>query len=108
MPFEDDLRRSLQRDPAPPDFAAKVLARAARLPQPKLIVIPVWRRPAAWAIAAGITLAALIPAGLYEQRRRHEQKALEAQRQLVLALNITRAQLQKTKLRLQKATKNAL
>jgi hypothetical protein len=106
--FEDDLRRSLSREPAPADFAAKVLARAAALDKPKVVVMPVWRRPATWAIAAGVVMAAVIPAGLQEHRRRQEEKALEAQRQLVLALNITRVQLEKTKAKLQKATRHAL
>ncbi|HXJ39642.1 MAG TPA: hypothetical protein VNH18_10210 [Bryobacteraceae bacterium] len=108
MAFENDLRQSLRKELPPPDFAAKVLARAAQLDARKVVVMPVWRRPAAWAIAAGVTLAAIIPAGIHEQRRRQEQKRLEAQRQLVLALNITRVQLQKTKQRLQKATRHAL
>jgi hypothetical protein len=105
--FEDDLRYSLRREPAPPDFAVKVLAsaRALEAPQPKLVVMPVWRRPATWAIAAGITLAALIPPGVMKYRQEQQAKAAEAGRQLALALDITRTQLQKTKERLQKASK---
>ncbi len=110
--FEDDLKKSLRRESPPLDFAAKVLARAAALDQakaaaqkPKVVVRPVWRRPAAWAIAAGITVAALIPVGMVEYRHRQEEKAMEAGRQLALALDITRVQLQKTKERLQKASK---
>lgn len=111
MSFEDDVRHSLRRESPPEGFAAKVLARAAALetqkamPAPKVVVMPVWRRPAAWAIAAGITLAALIPTGMYEYRVRQEAKAADAARQLVLALDITRIQLQKTKVKLQKASK---
>jgi hypothetical protein len=106
--FEDELRRSLSREPAPADFAHKVLARAAALDKPKVVVMPVWRRPVAWAIAAAVILGIVIPAGIQEHRRRQEEKALEAQRQLVLALNITRAQLEKTKAKLQKATRHAI
>lgn len=112
MAFEDDLKRALRYEPPPPDFAAKVLARAAALDQrksavapKKVIVLPIWRTPAAWAIAAGITLTALIPVGISEYRHRQEQKALEASRQLALALDITRIQLQKTRERLQKVSK---
>lgn len=72
---------------------------------PKVVVLPVWRRPATWAIAAGITVAALIPAGMGEYHRRQEAKAAEAGRQLALALNITKIQLQKTREKLQKASK---
>jgi len=107
--FEDDVRHSLRRESPPEGFAAKVLARAAALeavkPTPKVVVMPVWRRPAAWAIAAGVTVAALIPAGMNEYRVRQEAKAADAARQLVLALDITRIQLQKTKEKLQKASK---
>lgn len=112
MAFEDELKRALRHEPPPPDFAAKVLARAAALDTAKpslqakeVIVLPVWRKPAAWAIAAGITLTALIPVGVSQYRHRQEQKALEAGRQLALALDITRIQLQKTKERLQKVSK---
>ena len=73
--------------------------------KPKVVVMPVWRRPAAWAIAAGITIAALIPGGVSEYHRRRQAKAAEAGRQLALALDITRVQLQKTRERLQKASK---
>lgn len=111
MSFEDDLRYSLRREPPPADFATKVLARAAALEaaKPRVIVMPIWRRPVAWGIAAGITLAALIPTGVTEYRREQEARAAEAGRQLALALDITRIQLQKTRERLQKASKqNAL
>ncbi len=114
--FEKAVKRALRQELPPPDFAAKVLARAAaleaatRAPQSgTMIVLPVWRKPAAWAIAAGITLAALIPTGISEYRHRREHQAREASRQLLLALDITRLQLQKTKQRLQKVSKqNAL
>lgn len=106
--LEEDLKLALRRELPSSDFAAKVLAKAAALEAPKqrkVIVLPVWRKPAAWAIAAGITLAAIIPAGIAEHRQRQERRAMEAGRQLALALNITRVQLQKTKERLQKASK---
>lgn len=109
--LEEDLKRVLRRELPSVDFVAKVLAKAAAVEkdtaarQRRLVVFPVWRKPAAWAIAAGITLAAIIPAGVAEYRQRQERRAMEAGRQLALALTITRVQLQKTKERLQKASK---
>jgi hypothetical protein len=88
--LEEDLRAALRREPAPPGFAARVLA--------KTRVIPIWRRPVVWSIAAGLAVAALIP-GVYEHRRR--ERAIEARDQLLLALSITRVQLQQTKEKIQ-------
>jgi hypothetical protein len=88
--LEDDLRAALRREPAPPGFAARVVA--------KTRVTPIWRRPVVWSIAAGLSVAALIP-GVYEYRR-HEH-AIGARDQLLLALSITRVQLQQTKEKIQ-------
>lgn len=98
MNFEDDLRAALRREPAPPDFAAKVIARTR--------MVPFWRRPAALAIAAVLLLAAMIPQAVQEHRRR--QRALEARDQLILALSITRVQLQQVKDRIQQNTRHKL
>ena len=107
--FEKELRGALRHEPAPPDFAAKVLARAAGLPRtPKVIPIPLWRKPVAWAIAAGLLVSLAIPPAILEQRHREELRAAEAQRQLYLALSITRAKLNKTKERIQRTTRHTL
>lgn len=108
MAFEEDLKRSLRREPAPADFAAKVLARTAALQpaKPKVVVLPIWRRTATWSIAAGLAVAALIPPTIGEYHHKQEQKAAEAGRQLLLALDITRTQLQKTRTRIQKISRN--
>ncbi len=107
--FEKELRGALRHESAPPDFAARVLARAAALtPKPKVITIPLWRKPAAWAIAAGLTVAAVIPPAVLEHRHREELRAMEAQRQLFLALSITRAKLNQTKERIQRNTRHTL
>lgn len=103
MPFDDDIRAALRREPAPSGFAAKVLARAAQ--EERVIELPVWRRPASWALAAGLAFAALTPPAFIEYRhRQQEQRAVEAQRQLMLALKITRAKLQQAKERVHHAT----
>jgi hypothetical protein len=90
MNFDDDLRDALRRQPAPPDFAAKVLAKAAR---EKGAVQPIWRRPLTLALAAGLLVAALLPPAISDYHHREEARALEARRQLMIALRITRTQL---------------
>jgi hypothetical protein len=106
MSFDDALRAALRREPAPADFAAKVLARAA--PEPKAAAIPIRRRPIAWAIAAGLTIAALVPTGVSEYRRRREARALEARRELMVALAVTRVKLQQTREKLQRSARHPL
>jgi hypothetical protein len=83
MNFEDELRTALRREPAPPDFAAKVIGRTR--------VVPFWRRPATLAMAAALAVAALIPPAVNEYRR--QQRAVEARDQLIEALAITKVQL---------------
>jgi hypothetical protein len=83
MNFEDELRGALRREPAPPDFAAKVIAKSR--------VLPFWRRPATLAMAAALAVAALVPPAMYEHRR--QQRAAEARDQLIEALAITKVQL---------------
>lgn len=89
MNIEDDLRRALRRERAPADFAAKVLAKTTAR------VVPFWRRPMALAIAAALTVTALVPSGVYEYRR--QRRAEEARDQLIVALSITRIQLQQVR-----------
>jgi hypothetical protein len=90
--FEDQLRDVLKREPAPADFTAKVLARTSAERSGTI-----WRRPAILALAASLTLAALIPAAIeYRQR----QRAREAKQQLIAALIITRTQLDQVKERI--------
>jgi hypothetical protein len=98
MSFEDDLRKALRHEPAPPDFAAKVLARTGRRPPA--------RRAAVLALAAGLALAAMIPPAVHQYRQR--QRALEAKDQLMAALSITRTQLQQAKEKIRRNTRNKL
>ncbi len=104
LPFEEDLRAALRREPAPPDFARKL---KRRLP------VAIWQRPVAWAIAAGLLLAAAIPPAAIEHRRQQEARAEEARaqeagRQLQYALQLTNSTLRQTRERIQRATKRAL
>lgn len=49
--FEDQLRSALGRQPAPPDFAMQVLARAARLDRP---AVKRWQPWLAGSLAASL------------------------------------------------------
>ena len=89
--FENQLRAALRREPPPPDFAAKVLARTNSNRGNKRYWMP---------LAAALLAGAVIPAVVVE-RHRHEQ-ALEARRQLVSALQITRAKLNFAKEKIQR------
>jgi hypothetical protein len=89
MKLEDELRAALRREPAPADFAAGVL----RKTRPAPLFSPV-----TWAVAAAIAVGAIIPSAY--QSWQHE-RTLEARDQLVLALSITKAQLDHTKAMLQ-------
>ena len=97
MNLEDDLRQALAREPAPPDFAAKVLAKT-RDAAPR--ILPFRRRPVTLALAAALGLAAVIPSAVSEYQRR--QRAIEARDQLVRALSITRAQLVQVRTKIQR------
>jgi hypothetical protein len=88
--FEDQLRRALERKEPSPDFAARVVARAtARRPAPWAN----WRSWATAAIAASLCLGAV---GLeLEHRQRERQQGEAARAQLLQAMHITSAKLQK-------------
>jgi hypothetical protein len=111
MSFEDDLRGALRREPAPTDFASKVLAAAkvqAQRPG-KVITIPLWRRPAvAVAIAAGMAVAALLPPVISEYHRRQQVRGLEARRELLVALTITRNKLIEARAKVQRIQRHPL
>jgi hypothetical protein len=103
--IEDGLRDALRREPAPVDFAAKVLARTVVSPARGLAW---WRRPVTLALAAGLILGALIPTTIFEYRQREERRALAARNQLMAALSITRTRLQQAKARIQRQTRHTL
>jgi hypothetical protein len=93
MNFEDELRTALRREPAPPDFAARLLSRTSLSKTVSLqkVALPFWRRPATFAMAAALAVAALVPSAVYQYRQ--EQRALQARDQLIEALAITKVQL---------------
>lgn len=96
--FENELRAALRREPAPADFARRL---QARLP------VPIWRRPVTLALAAGLLLAAVIPPAVTEYQHRRQERALEARRQVVLALRITSVKLHQAAERVQKSTQRS-
>jgi hypothetical protein len=100
MNIENDLRRALRREPAPADFAVKVIAKT----RPR--VLPFWRRPVTFAIAAALALAAFAPPALYEYRR--QRRAIEARDQLVVALAITRVQLEHVREKIRQNTRHKI
>lgn len=105
MNLEDGLREALRRQPAPVDFAAKILARTVVSPSRGL---PWWKRPVTLALAAGLILGALIPTTIFEYHQREERRALAARNQLMAALAITRTRLQQAKARIQRRTRHTL
>ncbi len=95
MSFEDDLRSTLRRREAPEGFAARVIAAAAA--KKTIHVVP--KKPpvfSRWAaVAAGIAALVLVPA-VIEQRHDREREAMEgerAEKQVMLALHLTKAKL---------------
>lgn len=110
--LHEALRESLRREQAPPDFAAKVLAKTSgRVPAPKLSLIP--KRPKSWmqrpvtlAVAAALAGLAIIPAVRVEQHRREQAAGLKAKQDLLTALAITREQFREAKEKIQRTTGN--
>jgi hypothetical protein len=107
--FEDVLRASLQREPAPTDFAARVLAKAGTSVSSRVITArpKSWfQRPFVFALAAALAAVAIVPAVLldYEHRAR-QAKGLKAKQDLLTALAITRDQLQQARDKVRRNTK---
>jgi len=96
MNLEDELRSALRREPSPPEFRAKVMA---RVPHSRSWMMP---------IAAVLAFAALVPVGAFEYRQREQARAIKARNDLALALRITRAKLQQTRDRVHRSTRHAL
>jgi hypothetical protein len=97
--LENDLRSALRREPAPPDFAARILKKTRG---------PLWRRPAMLALAAVILLAALLPTAEIQYHRRENRRALQARNQLMTALSITRVQLRQAREKVRRNARHTL
>jgi len=107
--FEDLLRASLQREPAPSDFAAKVLAKTGAPVSSRVIPMrpkPWLQRPLTLALAATLAAVAIIPAVLLDYEHREQQaRGLKAKQDLLTALAITRDQLQQAREKVRRTTR---
>jgi hypothetical protein len=101
--IEDELRAALRREPAPADFAARILSKTHVA---KTHLSKTSRAPWTLAVAAALALAALIPPAVHEYRR--ERRAIAARDQLIEALSITRVQLQQAKEKIRRNTRHPL
>jgi len=92
--FEEQVREGLQREDPPAGFADRVMQRIAEDGAGKVIPMrarSVWRQ---WAVAAALLV--IIGGGVMEQRHREQEIAGEqAREQVMTALQITSAQLQR-------------
>lgn len=79
---ETSLRRALRRESPAPGFASRVMQRIERDAAPK-------RRPWWRAVAASLTLTALLGGGLaYQVHQRRVREGEQAKEQVLLALRI--------------------
>lgn len=101
--FENEVRAALRRTPAPEGFAQRLSQRLR--PEEKNLPTATWRRPAAWAIAAGLLIAAALPPAVVQYRHSRREKAMEAARQVEFALRLTSAKLRETREKVQRATR---
>ena len=100
MNLENDLRRALRRAQPPPGFADRVISLAAQsAPSPRPGTTRWWQfRSLVFATA---TATAVVIAGVAWQGHQQE-RSLEAQKQLITALNVTQASLQKAQQRIRR------
>ena len=110
--FEDELKSALTRTQAPPDFAQRVLARAAQRKSAtsfSSVALSVLRGKAfsprnpalRWATAAALAIA-LIAAGIHYRSVQKERAEGEAAKQrLLLALHIAGSKLQLARTKVQ-------
>ena len=94
---EQELRRALQRVPAPDGFSDRVMA---RLPAPSRSASAVrWLYMA----AAAMAVIALLFGGVERTRRVREYQARRAEEQVVFALSLAAEKLQKVNTRLERS-----
>jgi hypothetical protein len=103
--FEDQLRRALERKDPAPDFSARVMARVSAQRRPRAIAS--WFQWPAWTAAAIAASLLLASTGLDLERRQHVARAQgeEARAQLIQAMEITSAQLNKIHKKVQGAVR---
>lgn len=98
--MEKALRGALGRQAAPPDFAAKVLAKT-RQPAKSWPL-----RPLTLALAATLAALAIVPAVVLDYQRREEARGLKAKQDVLTALTITRDRLQRARDEVRRNTRN--
>ncbi|MGO9775677.1 MAG: hypothetical protein ACLQGT_10255 [Terracidiphilus sp.] len=89
--FEEKLKRSFERQPAPPGLRRRLMERRRRTAQRQSTPFFAWRGVAAAIVSLSLCiLAALVVYGNYQLREAEKQRQGEAARQQVLlALRIT-------------------
>ena len=98
--FEQELRQSLERRPAPPTLKRRVMEERARRMRQRMRVVPPmhsWMR-----IAASLLVVAIL-AGTAEwgiQRQQERSRGEEARRQVMIALRIAGRELNQVRTRL--------
>ena len=92
-PFEEDLKRALERQEPAADFTARVLARCAVEDTKARGWLRAWRLAA---VAAALLVAA---GGTVYQRHEREVRGLAAKRELILAVRIAGSKLQEVQQR---------
>lgn len=99
-PFEEELKKAMQRQDPSADFTARVLARVAQTEaKGKFGFWPMWR------LGLTTALAALLIMGGGTAYQQHERalKGMEAKRQLLLAMRIAGDKLQQAQERVKES-----
>jgi hypothetical protein len=105
MNLEDQLREALRRESPSADFTAKILEKTSGM-QAVNVRKSWFQRPFSLALAAAVTAIAIVPAVVLEYQRREEARAMKARQDLIIALSITKEQLQQTKNMIRRSTRN--
>lgn len=111
--IEEGLRELFRRREPPEGFTERVLARLEHSSRAQSVVPPdaarFWRRPMLrWAAAAIACLLGLLGFARYQHQQRARAQAEEAGRQAILALEITRTEVQAAFEQAQRVTVRAL
>ena len=91
MPFEEELRRALERREPSADFTQRVLSKVAAEPDGAGYWFN-WLR--AWRLVAVAAAVLAVAGGTVYQRHEHEVRGEEAKRKLLLAVRIAGSKLQ--------------
>jgi hypothetical protein len=89
MDFEQDVRRVLRRQPAPPGFAQKVVARLESAQGPRKAASNLRPSFGRWLAAAAATVLISFGGTQYYSHRRAVAEAERAHHDIMLALQIT-------------------